>query len=166
MNILFLDVDGVLNNDNCWLRKDVNDIVFIKGFRNEAFSKTALESLQQILEKFNCKIVVSSSWRHYDSDLKTLGKALESIGHEIFDITPDFRVYSNNERCRGHEIEDWICRHPEVENFVILDDDRDIGPVMKHLLKTKTSLGLQPHHVHAFEIKLKNNLLINEVDKC
>lgn len=40
---------------------------------------------------------------------------------EFIDITP-----STIQRHRGTEIQMWLDAHPEVDNYVILDDDTDM----------------------------------------
>jgi hypothetical protein len=53
----------------------------------------------------------------------------------VIDITPDC-TYLHNEGLfewideveRGHEVQYWLDEHPEVERYVILDDDNDFLP--------------------------------------
>lgn len=49
---------------------------------------------------------------------------------EVIDITPycaRIQVDESYESVeRGYEIEEWLNKHPEVENYVILDDDDDM----------------------------------------
>lgn len=44
---------------------------------------------------------------------------------------------------RGHEIQAWLDKHPEVEKYAILDDDSDMLPEqMPNFFKTTFQNGL------------------------
>jgi hypothetical protein len=54
---------------------------------------------------------------------------------EVIDITPDCNDLFNegsfewlDQIERGHEVEYWLDEHPEVEKYVIFDDDNDFLP--------------------------------------
>lgn len=47
---------------------------------------------------------------------------------------------------RKEEIKVWLYEHPEVEQFVIIDDDV-IGAFDGHIVKTNVIDGLQDEHV-------------------
>lgn len=121
MKIIFLDVDGVLNYSKCWTRKEN------QGKGTLIWDKDCISQLNRIVKETGAKIVVTSTWRlykdHYDAVLNQM-----NIEGEIIDKTVDLRNFDNAER--GDEIEAWLSKHPEVEKFVILDDESD----MKHLL--------------------------------
>ena len=63
MNIIFLDVDGVLNS--------------IKELSERSFSKISLNILKRIVDETNAKIVVISSWRLLEFSRKILLSELE-----------------------------------------------------------------------------------------
>lgn len=50
----------------------------------------------------------------------------------------------NGERAyRGHEIQDWLDRHPEVTNWVALDDDSDfLDSQLRNLVQADGTIGL------------------------
>ena len=57
---------------------------------------------------------------------------------EFIDITP-----STIQRHRGTEIQMWLDAHPEVENYVILDDDTDmLDNQSDHFVQTSYEEGL------------------------
>lgn len=138
MNIkaIFLDVDqlheGVLNYYEATARCGI----YI-GIEDE---KVAL--LKKIVEATGAKIVLSSTWRlgidnkghRLEEHIPYLKEKLGKYGLEIYDKTP---VCSNH---RGREIDSWLKNHPEVEQWVVLDDEwfidfnqYDIAP---HLVQT------------------------------
>jgi hypothetical protein len=48
---------------------------------------------------------------------------------------------------RGHEIADWLAKNPHVTDFIILDDDTDMGGLLTRLVKTDYRNGLLDRHV-------------------
>lgn len=44
-------------------------------------------------------------------------------------------------RTREFEIQMYLDSHPEIENFLIFDDDLDMGELRDHLIKTDTTVG-------------------------
>lgn len=121
LNILFLDVDGVLNCDS-------TQEVF-EGFIG--IDDKFLENLRKIVSfTDNCQIVLSSTWRlgynRYGISLKNhrtyLDEKLAEYGMEIFDITEDL---SRHGEARGHEIAKWLEDHKDlnIEHWVVLDDE-------------------------------------------
>ena len=145
MKVIFLDVDGVLNSEKS--RNEMYD-----NNENWMWNEVAyyhLEKLKKIVEKTGATIVLSSSWRLYhpkltgfsevkDELLKVLIDKMNNLGLKIEDVTPDF-----HDRWRGCEIEDWLKNHPEVEKYIILDDDTDFLPEQKpFFIKTTFKEGL------------------------
>lgn len=52
-NIIFLDIDGVLNS-----------IIFSESHPNEDFDPNATKYLSDIYHKHNCDIVLASTWKN------------------------------------------------------------------------------------------------------
>lgn len=144
MKIIFLDYDGVVNN-----------LVFhsIDGepdFYSEPLEEysgrdykvndfQAVAWLNKICREFNCKIVVSSTWRGRDDYKECLYNA--GFKGEILGKTPRLNgcIYK-----RGLEIQKWLDMNKEykIEDFIILDDDSDMEHLMGHLIQTNTHRGL------------------------
>ena len=122
MKIIFLDIDGVLNV-YCESR-DKFGCTFHSNF---------VDNLKNIIDNTGAKIVISSSWRTDGLDImKDLWKYRDLPG-EVIDVTlhsydlirqGKFEFYDDVER--GHEIQDWLDKHKEVTNYVIIDDDNDM----------------------------------------
>lgn len=115
MKVIFLDIDGVLNNAQTEDR--------FMGF--VGLDKTLIENFNHITDVVDdVKIVISSTWRRVfeyrfpGSGLVNLVSLLRERGlrGEIVGATP---ILS---RSRGQEIRAWLSQHPEVEDYVILDD--------------------------------------------
>lgn len=120
MKVIFLDFDGVLN-------------VIPQGhdYYGGIFHPEFVENLKRLLDETDAKLVISSSWRHMGLERLNMMWSHRGYPGEIIGITPDLwrRVEDEeyHERMqRGDEIEAWLNQHPEVENYVILDDDTDM----------------------------------------
>lgn len=148
MNIIFLDVDGVLNDCSSPHMGNMDELVYFKG---EAFLRRSLIILKRIVNKFDAEIVVSSSWRYDKGLIYSLLYALNFYGMNPIDVTPDYKTYASFGTCRGDEIIGWIINSKEkVDNFIILDDYSDMGSVKNHLIKTITTHGLDEKHYKDF----------------
>lgn len=117
MKVIFLDIDGVLNL--CYKGRDEYGALFHPHL---------VENLRKIIKETNAKIVISSTWRLSGlSVMKEMWKKRELPG-EIIGITPSFMKEYGTTLCRGKEIDSYLENHPEIEKYVILDDDRDMEP--------------------------------------
>ena len=132
MNIIFLDIDGVLNgynstSDQFWkiIRKLHLYKFLCKFYDRMGINLFKLFLLKLLVKKTNSKIVLSSSLRSQwklpiekcSSTMKSLKRKLKLLHMDIFDITP--KIYGAS---RGEEIQQWLQEN-EVKNFVILDDE-------------------------------------------
>lgn len=132
--IIFLDVDGVLNCDKT--ERETRS-----GYRFVGSRKIKL--LKKIVEETGAAIVLSSDWRYnrnapeMNSDFLELKNELRRYGIEIQDYTPEL-AWSN----RGREIELWLGTHPHIQNYVILDDSKEVDKTNPRFLKTTMEHGL------------------------
>lgn len=143
MKIIFLDFDGVITTPaSCG-----------------CLSAPKMQLVKKIVDATGAKIVISSSWRRRDVE-STLEEITDS-GNPFVNDTPflmpeavvgitdrmyafrfgdaakHYRVY------RGVEILRYLDEHPEVENYVILDDDADmLLPQKDHFIQTDGVEGI------------------------
>ena len=116
MKIIFCDVDGVLNEDTTPTRTK-SRVIFI--------DEEKLLRLKRIVDATGAKIVLSSTWRYdrddpkYNGDFLELREAFQSAGLDFYDFTPVDAIGIR----RGMEIKAWLGLHPEVERYIILDDE-------------------------------------------
>lgn len=132
MKILFLDIDGVCNNQKTRERQGKTKFIGIKP--------ELADLVRGIIKATDCKVVLSSSWRLF-ADSKEWAR--QNVC-EFFDQTIDMqrgKVYGVVER--GHEINEWLERHPEVQSYAILDDNEDFLEG-QHLFLTTWEKGLTP----------------------
>ena len=139
MNVLFLDVDGVLNSHEFALSGKWGSRA------NEQIDQKLMDRLIRIIDTLpDLEFVLSSTWRILPENegeyaLRQHGFKKSFVGH-----TPRLRDFDAS---RGDEIQAWLDEHPEVEKFVILDDDSDMKHLMDHLVQTVNGVGLQDEQV-------------------
>lgn len=152
MNILFLDVDGVLNSADFIDRMVVYGQIHGKSWTddggNHFIDPEAVKRVIHLCNNKDVKVVISSSWRYFD-----LPTTIESFkGYRdlvplipyIVGVTP--RLKSGH---RGTEIAQWLSEHPEVERYVIVDDDTDMTEEQMngHFVQTDFDEGLDYQRV-------------------
>lgn len=126
MKLIFLDIDGVLNNENWYASGEANKVYDetkdIKAFN---FDPDNWKWVEKLIQETGAKIVLSSSWRSYSlektiEDFKDTG--FNPIVKHLIGVTP----YSF-ERHRGKEIQFYLDNcFEKVESYVIFDDDLDM----------------------------------------
>ena len=126
MKVIFLDIDGVLNHEQHykWLMETDEPTPMQRTYPYTEFNPESCRLLREIIWETGAQIVVSSSWR-LDGEAR-LNSLFKRFGlPRIYSITPCL----NTER--GIEIGVWLAAHPEVTNYVILDDDEDMNAEQK-----------------------------------
>ena len=145
MKVIFLDFDGVLNNDST---------SYIFGYDNPKSSHfnqacpdaTCVRLMDILLLKSNADIVVSSGWR-LGTEVRDLDWILYKdfgldLSNRVIDKTDNF--YAVGEK-RGHQIQRWLDQHPEVTHHVIIDDDPTacLDGYDHNIVVTNPSFGFQ-----------------------
>lgn len=128
MKIIFLDMDGVVNNP--------------REGRGRTLSTKAVELLNKLTETSGANIVISSSWR-FTAPLIVIIDKLKEYGFRYPERVIGCTAFLES-GCRGDEIKLWLKQVP-VESFVILDDVDDMGNLYPHLVKTDHFLLMQEH---------------------
>ena len=137
MKVLFLDIEGVLNHENFFLKRAemAEENNFLPYPLNQ-FDPLCVERVNRILDETDAKLVISSSWRF----TKGLDIILTTVGlkHPIFDTTPCLP-----NKMRGEEVALWLKNHPDFDTYAILDDDGDfLDEQKKYLVQTFFMEGL------------------------
>ena len=104
MNIIFLDVDGVLNSINKLVE------VYNKTKKSHSgyaypFDETCLINLQRLVKETNSKLVVTSTWRRDEEGRQILLNVLRDyeLDKEVIGYTPILG------KKRGVEIKNYLC---------------------------------------------------------
>lgn len=106
MKIIFLDIDGVLN---CKRTPNPRKFPFV-------VDPILLQRFRQLLEKTGAQVVLSSNWRFDPAGLFSA----EHYGIPFIASTPDLE---GEPRCNA--ILEWLRCHPDVERFIVIDDEDD-----------------------------------------
>jgi len=135
MKVIFLDFDGVINNWHSFDEIDPKNV----------------ECLLKIINSTNAKIVVTSSKKYIfqldkninyeDTGCYKYIKILEMYGIETYGITP----YVKGKR--ELEIIEYLNEDPEIEEFLILDDDSVIESLKDHQVFLDLYKGITEEHI-------------------
>ena len=152
MRLVFLDIDGVLNN-------------FASIAESVRILPEKVLLIQHLVNRTDAKVVISSSWKN-DLTLKelkiVLGRAGLSTMGTIIGVTPSYQA------SRGGEIDRYIRENHfgatkdtgEEDRFVIIDDD-DSG-ILEYqepfFVKTHMKFGVTYH-----DIERAYNILTSKV---
>lgn len=135
MNVVFLDIDGVLNN--------LGSVIGL-GNPSKFFDPVSVALVERLCREGDAKIVISSSWR--------IGKIYRLIDEMTKCGAGRLREYIIGETPnlpgmrRGDEIARYLDEHAaEVASYVILDDDSDM---LEHqpLVQTTFEDGFRYRH--------------------
>lgn len=128
MKVIFLDIDGVLND-------------FTNGiYADDTPTDQHLAQLKYIVEATGAELVLSSSWRMKSRDYKLVVKRLADFDMKLFGMTAELRGG------RSEEIKDWLNNHREVTSYVILDDIEMPDELKARQVRTTLAYGLLPSH--------------------
>lgn len=144
MNIIFLDVDGVLNSVN-YLIKVYHETHKSHSGYDYPFDPNCLENLRELVIKTDSSLVISSTWRHSQEGMKKLLKVLSEyeLDKLVIGCTPSLGL------SRGSEIKKYLSdlNPTSVVNFIILDDDTDMDDLLPYLIHTNRQVGLTKENV-------------------
>lgn len=137
INVIFLDFDGVINT----LVYDEKEkrIRYFYPDDGKVNDRTAIEYINLLGEKTEANVVVSSSWR--------IGETLASLQEILYNSGLRLDVIGKTPRMdyhiRGEEIQEYLKYHPEVDKFIIIDDDEDMGELTHRLVKCEDDIGFK-----------------------
>ena len=135
INVIFLDIDGVLNGYNFWNLLGWNIISKFNSDRLKSWYRDITEPfgvherkvkrLAKIVHNtMNTKVVISSCWR-----IELQSNNLSYAERKLLDLFDkyDIKIYDYTpvlpSRKRENEIMAWLFRNPQVNKFIILDDE-------------------------------------------
>ena len=147
MKVSFLDHDGVICLSTEWggrykkqkkwgeLRLSTTPSQIPMEYRFDNFNKKAIKVLNEILELTGAEIVVSSDWKRW-ATVEEMGEYYESQGiiKKPIAFTPNLSECNNYgedfpwsrqwdlEQTRSLEIKQYLQDHPEVTEWVAIDD--------------------------------------------
>jgi hypothetical protein len=165
MNIVFLDIDGVLNSAD-WCRRRPSREAWaaqmdispepsrhnLTAWAQRSIDPDAVERLNLLCAEADARIVISSTWgKMYPLPrLELILRERGYSGRELLGATPDKqwmpRIVGDergrHELRRGDEIGRWLSVFGGSPQYVILDDDSDMTVHMHRLVNTDHEYGL------------------------
>lgn len=114
MQVIFLDVDGVLNIHSqsyysLSLRADGSSLWM---------ERHLVHRLNYLIKTTGADVVISSSWR---GDMEDLKAQLEKEEFKYWDKVIGATGYKD--KYRGDQIQSYLNNHPEITRFVVLEDE-------------------------------------------
>jgi hypothetical protein len=138
MKIIFLDIDGVLNSETYYRTVERR----VKNWTR--FDPKVVDFIIKLIEEFTLKIVISSTWRF--GAIKQLNNELKKSGLIKF-LHKDWNTPQTYPPHKGKEIQIWLQKHPDIHEYLILDDDESILNEQKpRFVKTNLTNGMQEEH--------------------
>lgn len=140
MKVIFLDFDGVIND-----YITMNEI-----------NEYNVEVLKRIIDKTGAKVVVTSSHKYafQRNDNKEgffnnnyFVRVLKENGINILDWTPHIKQQGIKCNQREQEILEYLRAHPEITEYLILDDDYVIESLKEHEIFLDLQAGLREKHI-------------------
>lgn len=169
MRVIFLDKDGVVNTVTKNGMQMVLPFLSKRGkyYHNTYFDPKVIPNFVNLLNycrEKDVKIVISSSWRH-------MGEAVHF--NEYYDTYFQLNQYSKIEDLsrnivigitdknfddRADQIKKYLNEHPEITEFVIIDDDyfnfRKTFPLY-NFIRINPRKGLQNYHLLLMKLSFK-----------
>ncbi len=163
--ILFLDIDGVLN-DHTWHQPADSTTI----------DKPCMDRLNKIIAETGCQIVLSTAWRYMIHN-----KAMAPIGFyqmlrthgldkkaEIIGLTHPDEVsrdgytpadgFAHPQSTRGFQIKNWVEKFGKNRHYVIVDDN-DFEISQLHgtaFVQTQSDIGMTDDDMNRIIEKLKS----------
>ena len=164
-NIIFLDIDGVLNCQSFYKKRSLSYTV--KQTEEEQYKEEICQErmkwLNQLCIDTDSSVVISSSWR-LGKETKDLERILEYYG-ATFKIIGRTDYLNGIER--GVEIRKWLDDNTKTlfnilahnyYNYVIIDDDNDmLLSQREHFFQTDNYSGLTPNICYSIGMFLNRN---------
>lgn len=122
MKVIFLDIDGVLNNQSqivklVELLGQEQYLEILHEIQEIPFDYRSCKLLQELVKETDAEIILSSTWRLNPKGIESIEKYARI---KIKDKTPRLNDI------RGKEIKQYLEEHKEITRYVILDDDTDM----------------------------------------
>jgi hypothetical protein len=128
MNTIFLDIDGVLATNKEY---GTNRTKFRKKYPEAErlripypFNKGCVDIFNEIITETNSFIVLSSDWREYWnlSEIDEIFKYNGVIKSPEDFTTTEIVSFGNSVKNRVYQIGQYLNTHPEITNWVAIDD--------------------------------------------
>jgi len=118
VNVIFLDIDGVLNNRrSMWLAYHHKHYPTDSLLGHFTVDKLCVDKLRKVVEDLDLKIVISSTWRSRPGSVEHALAWAGWYNPPVIGVTG-----KDPSRKRGREIDTWLSEN-KVDQYAIIDDD-------------------------------------------
>lgn len=147
MKVIFLDFDGVITTHSTKWNIGLEYVKRIK----------------KICDETGAKLVISSSWQRYGGKGESRedrvknwlnGILMKEYNGDIKKFFTEYtydmsgRFYGEFGNVRGSDIKSWLVRNPDVDNYVIIDDESDmLDEQIFNFIQTDMAFGIQDREV-------------------
>ena len=121
---IFLDIDGVMATHKEYSTKKTSKR-YVTEFDVYPYNEKCVNILNKILEKTDAEIILSSDWSlHFN--MEQMDKIFKHNG--IIKSPIDYvkqlalKMSTSSSTNRGYSIDEYLAYHPEVTDYVIIDD--------------------------------------------
>ena len=135
MKVIFLDFDGVINNWDNFDNIDINNVLILKKIIEQTNSKVVAITSKKYSFQRNSKI------DYKKTQFYNFVQELKKHGVIITDVTP----YINENREK--EIIEYLKNNPQIEQYLILDDEFVSETLKEHQVLPDLYNGLQLEHI-------------------
>lgn len=152
MKLLFLDLDGVVNSVRFEIRRQEDKVLSELPYPLSEFDPICVNYVNEILDKTDAKLILSSDWRFTDGIENIFNKV--GFTHPIYGKT----CYGMS-KGRGYEIQKYIddCSDDVIAYCIIDDIDYCFTKKQKkHFIHTNEYVGLTEDDVKK-AINILNN---------
>jgi hypothetical protein len=150
---ILLDIDGVMVPTKSWQPP----ILLTDGFPE--FSQRAVKVLRMILTNKSTVVLTTSHKSRFTLDEWHLIFSRRGIHLPHLQTLVENNGFLN----RREEVIIWLKSNSVMDNFIILDDDTSLNDLptnmKRHLVLTKTMIGLTEQHIDEIQEKLQYNFL-------
>ena len=152
MKVIFVDADGCMIDDG-WADKCFAEEGY-DPYDYDEFNPRSLRLLARLKEETEAEVVFSSSWRFDELSFSNAKVQFEEVGIQLYGYTT---LDWHTGQTRSDEIALFLTQHPEIENYVILDDVDITNEILRaHWVKTTFKEGFtREMFLRAKEILIK-----------
>lgn len=152
MKAIFVDADGCMIDDG-WADRCFAEEGY-DPYDYDEFNPRSLRLLARLKEETKAEVVFSSSWRFDELSFINAKVQFEEVGIQLYGYTT---LDWHTGQTRSDEIALFLTQHPEIENYVILDDVDITNEILRaHWVKTTFKEGFTHNmFLRAKEILLK-----------
>ena len=152
MRVIFVDADGCMIDDG-WADRCFAEEGY-DPYDYDEFNPRSLRLLARLKEETEAEVVFSSSWRFDELSFINAKVQFEEVGIQLYGYTT---LDWHTGQTRSDEIALFLTQHPEIENYVILDDVDITNEVLRaHWVKTTFKEGFtREMFLRAKEILIK-----------